>query len=353
MPTNPFESKKKIVPEPVEGLPYTSGIRRQDLPTPVRELADNLAAQIKEIYAKYGAKDFEEFKTKEKVTAQDARKVADLLKAFQDSIKDTQHLKAIEKKIETDRPLTKDDLIFIYETKTPQGFGFQTDPRLKELRDRRNPKEDAPIVFECQPNEIAWKREDINENTKAYIGPLFPGIFKMLGHLEHLYLSFPEGKIRRQTIEIGGQTEQELEAALKDTKFKITADALHMLRHKDFTTAQSPEQADLVILKVKDFGFGFLRPNTDQLYERAEEFGLETCPAEVAPHLASNYEDQPSREYLIFAMKQIPSPINELEVFELGDYIIESKLRSRYAPPLEQWIPWHQVVFRLRRVVRE
>ncbi|MFA4954324.1 MAG: hypothetical protein WC641_03365 [Patescibacteria group bacterium] len=87
MSLNPFEtSKTKIVPEPVEGLPSTSGIRRQDLPTHVRKYADKLAAQIKEIYAKYGAKNFEELKENKKLSAQDARKVADLFKAFQKAV---------------------------------------------------------------------------------------------------------------------------------------------------------------------------------------------------------------------------------------------------------------------------
>jgi hypothetical protein len=97
MSNNPFEtSKSKIVPEPVEGLPYTSGIRRQDLPSHIRRYADKLAAQIREVYAKYGAKNFEELKDNKKLSAQDARKVADLLKAFQ---------KAVEKnEIETISP---------------------------------------------------------------------------------------------------------------------------------------------------------------------------------------------------------------------------------------------------------
>jgi len=87
MSNNPFEiPKSKIVPEPVEGLPNTSGIRRQDLPTHVRRYADKLAAQIREVYAKYGAKNFEELKENKKLSAQDARKVADLLKAFQNAV---------------------------------------------------------------------------------------------------------------------------------------------------------------------------------------------------------------------------------------------------------------------------
>ena len=87
MPSNPFDiPKTKIVPEPVEGLPNTSGIRRQDLPTSVRKYADKLVAQIRDIYAKYGAKDFAELKENKKLSAQDVRKVADLLKAFQKAV---------------------------------------------------------------------------------------------------------------------------------------------------------------------------------------------------------------------------------------------------------------------------
>ena len=53
--------------------------------------------------------------------------------------------------------------------------------------------------------------KEVNELTKAYVGPLFKDIFKTLSHLEHLYTSFPEGKITRQSIEIGGQTEKQFE----------------------------------------------------------------------------------------------------------------------------------------------
>lgn len=69
------------------------------------------------------------------------------------------------------RPLTKEELIFLYEIDSPiEGFGYQRDPRIEEVRKTRNPKEDAPVVFECDPSEIAYDQKDINENTRAYIG---------------------------------------------------------------------------------------------------------------------------------------------------------------------------------------
>ncbi|MFA4954938.1 MAG: hypothetical protein WC641_06515 [Patescibacteria group bacterium] len=77
MSSNPFEAAPNLA---------VSHIRRQDLPTHVRRHADKLAAQIREIYAKYGAANFEELKESKKLSAQDARKVADLLKAFQNAV---------------------------------------------------------------------------------------------------------------------------------------------------------------------------------------------------------------------------------------------------------------------------
>ncbi|MFA4954562.1 MAG: hypothetical protein WC641_04575 [Patescibacteria group bacterium] len=79
MTANPFEIAPSVEPSNLTA----AHIKRQDLPTPVREYADNLAAQIKQIYAKYGAENFEELKKNKKLSAQDARKVADLLKSFQ------------------------------------------------------------------------------------------------------------------------------------------------------------------------------------------------------------------------------------------------------------------------------
>lgn len=114
---------------------------------------------------------------------------------------DMQRLTTIEKKMNANAPLDRDELVFLYEIAAPiEGFGYQKDPRIAELRAKRNPKEDAPIVFECTPNEIAWSKDEIKENTKAYIGPLFPKIFETLGHLEHIYTEFPAKRIERRAL---------------------------------------------------------------------------------------------------------------------------------------------------------
>ena len=78
------------------------------------------------------------------------------------------------------------------------------------------------VLFECDEDKIAYFADQITENTKVYVGKLTPGIFNLLHEgVEHIYTSFPEGKIRRLSIEIGGQDETELLDLLEFNGFKL------------------------------------------------------------------------------------------------------------------------------------
>ncbi|MFA4954215.1 MAG: hypothetical protein WC641_02810 [Patescibacteria group bacterium] len=113
MSLNPFESAPNLT---------ASHIRRQDLPTAVRKRADNLAAQIKEIYAKYGAANFEELKENKKLSAQDARKVADLFKAFKNEVeKKEDELASLHEAIEI---LGRENVHSFEDVEVMLGYGF-------------------------------------------------------------------------------------------------------------------------------------------------------------------------------------------------------------------------------------
>ena len=91
---------------------------------------------------------------------------------------DMRVLTTLEKKRENEEAFTKDDLVFLYEINgTIEGFGYQKDPRINELRQGRNTEEDMLVIFECEREQIAHVPSQINENTKAYVGQLQPGIF--------------------------------------------------------------------------------------------------------------------------------------------------------------------------------
>ena len=218
---------------------------------------------------------------------------------------DMKRLTEIELKTKTSEPLTKNELVFLYEIERPiQGFGYQRDPRIEELRSRRHAMEDAPVVFGCEPEEIAWNADEIDERTKADVGRLRPGIFDRLRTVEHIYTSFPEGKIERRSLEIGGKTKGELKKELERRGMQINSQGNFIIDSEDFTTLKNPERIDLVRLTVRDLGFP-RGATTEEIYTRAAEFGLELCPPEVGPHYRLAYADQPLGDWTAIGMKQI------------------------------------------------
>lgn len=270
--------------------------------------------------------------------------------AYKKKAGDMKQLTAIEKKTHAGKILNKDELTFLYEIHHKiEGFGYQRDPRVDELRSQRNPQVDMPVVFECEQKQIARSPKEVNDFTKAYVGLLFPGIFKTIGHLEYLYTSFPEDRITRYNIEIGGQSEKQLGTVLQRSGMKISDYALHMMKQKEFKTAKDPEQIDVVRLTVGGLFNDQNVHTTDDIYRRAEELGLELCPAEVGPYLRLHLKDQPTGEWLRIAMKQISVPGDRPHVFDLKRGDGGMWLSSRWASPASEWSPKREFVFRPRK----
>ena len=260
---------------------------------------------------------------------------------------DMKQLTEIDRKVKANQQLTKDELVFLYEINSSiQGFGYQKDPRIEEIRKIRDPKIDAPIVFECRPDQIAWKQKDINKNTKAYIGPLFEGIFQI--NLEHIYTEFPEGRIRKMETTIGGKDKNQLLKELKQKKIDVSDWAKQMMDNKNFTTSKKPEKIILMRLTVKDIGFPD-GATTQEIYNRVKELGLELCPAETGPNLRLNYLDQPLAEWFWIAMKQITDSGGDPGMFGLGRDAGGLWLPGHWANPEGRWSSDHEFVFRLRK----
>lgn len=229
---------------------------------------------------------------------------------------DMKLLTLIDNKVNKNQELTKEELLFLYQIDNQiEGFGFQADPRIEEILEKRSPKLDAPIFFGCHPNEIAWSQKELNNSKKVYIGPLFTGIFKDYQNIDHIYTSFPEGKISRESLNIGGKSVDQLENELKQNNINISSYAKEIMKKPEFTTLKSTENFDLIYLRVSDLGFTTYMPTTDQIYKTAKQFGLELCPPEVGPELRLKYKDQPLGEYKEIAIKQIGGP---LSIFEIG-----------------------------------
>ena len=235
---------------------------------------------------------------------------------------DMKQLTAIEKKTSRGEKFAKDNLVFLYEINQPiEYFGYQRDPRIAELRSQRNPEEDMPIVFECGKEQIAHNISEIKGGTKAYVGPLVPGIFDKIQEqdIEHIYTSFPEGRIRKEALEIGGKDATTLIKEMREKKINISDYAMDMMKSKNFTVLEESESAILIRLRVGDLGFPKNKyPTTDEIYTRIEELGLELCPAETGPRYRLHYMNQPMGEWFRIGMKQIIDRDGSPDVFILG-----------------------------------
>jgi hypothetical protein len=264
--------------------------------------------------------------------------------------RDMKILTALDQKCKQEQPFTKDDLVFLYEINSSiEGFGYQKDPRIAELRRDRNTEEDMLVIFECTKEEIAHVPSQITKNTKAYVGQLEPGIFQKLPEgLEHVYTSFPEKKIRRESVEIGGKTKEQLIAEMEAAHINISDYAKSMMENHDFIPGKNKEVATLIRLTVADLGFK-ASAYKYQIYERAQTLGLELCPPDTGPNYRLKYKDQPLNEWVHIGMKEIADSDGNPSVFYLARNDDGLRLDKDLSKPFIVWYPDDEYVFRLRR----
>lgn len=269
---------------------------------------------------------------------------------------DMKLLSKIEDKVKAGEELNKEDLIFLYEIDSKiEGFGHGADPRVVELQATRNPKEDAPIVLECQPEEIAWNRDQIRESTRNYIGPLFPGVFQ-LPNIEHIYTTFPETEIHQGEFQTSGKTGAELNTELQDNNVYTDRDSEFMLNSPEFVVSPSGETISIVRLKVRDL-FSDEKVHTyPQILTRAFELGLELLPHETGADLllGDNEKNQPrlGEWFTVFSEK----------ITDWRGYPCEFRLARDdgglwltyyWVNPTRKWYPSHELMFRLRKDSQE
>ena len=260
---------------------------------------------------------------------------------------DMQTLTQIEKKTKQGDQLTKDELVFLYEINSKiEGFGYQSDPRIKELRDRRDKNADMLIIFDCQPDQIIHNQEELEKATKeekeikVFVGELFPDIFKILpSDLEYLFTEFPEGKIKQKTIKLGTglKTKKDFITALEQNNNKVGDWAKDIVSKAEFVVSKKEKLEKLIILSVADLGFKDGAKVKD-IFNRAKELGLELCPPETGPQLRLQYQDQSNGEYCLIGMDPIADSNGYPSLFSVDRHVYEpwldtssSRSDDRYA----------------------
>ncbi len=279
----------------------------------------------------------------------------------QDVVFNTHFLDIIEEKVYRGENITRDELIRLYEINGPalvinssygrDGNFLTTHEKyvsapFGEIRKLRDKKLDASILFDCSPDQIAISKDEINDRTKIYIGQLFSGLFTQFAFLEHIYTSFPESEIYRDNVKIGSKDVKQLEINLIKSGVKISENAKSIMQHPEFSPQKKAEEAGLIRLTVEDLGFS-KGSTIAEIYKKAEELGLELCPAEVGPQYRLSYATQPMNEYLYVAMKTISDPDGNPNAFYLYRDVDGLQLKCSRAKPNDQRGPRIQFVFRL------
>ena len=119
-----------------------------------------------------------------------------------------------------------------------------------------------------------------------------------------------------KTIKLGTglRTADEFRGALKSHRFQIGDRGNDILGRPTFTMATKETEVDLVVVSVAELGFNY-GASRGNIYQRAQELGLELCPAEVGPQLRLQYKDQPCGEWLIIGMQPLTGSDGILCVF--------------------------------------
>ena len=82
---------------------------------------------------------------------------------------DMKLLTLIDKKINNNIELTLDELKFLYEINSKiEGFGYEKDPRINEIKNKRNIKKDYALIFDVKEEEIALSQEEWKENLNKF-----------------------------------------------------------------------------------------------------------------------------------------------------------------------------------------
>jgi hypothetical protein len=202
--------------------------------------------------------------------------------------------------------------------------------------------------------QIAQNQEEISKNTKMYIGPLSTDFLQKYSNLEHIYTSFPEGKIGQSEFKTTGKTGAQLQRDLESNKLNAGENAKFLLQSQEFVTVSAGETIRTVSLKVRDL-FGDESSHTySEILAKATEFGLGFLPHETGIDMLLNEKTQPKiNEWFRVVTQPISGRDGYPDIFNLYHNDNGLWLSSNDANPACEWRSFRGLMFCLRNVSQE
>lgn len=103
-------------------------------------------------------------------------------------------------------------------------------------------------------------------------------------------LPIPTDKLIFREIWIGGVSKDDLLQNLEKYHIGINEFGLKIISHNDFTTSPDRQKLQTVEISVGDLGFTN-GATIKEIYQKADDFGLNLCPPELGPHMRLQYLD--------------------------------------------------------------
>lgn len=160
---------------------------------------------------------------------------------------------------------------------------------------------------------------------------------------------FLEGKVAQESLTIGGRTASELLQTMTQRGVRVGSYARSMIESLAFTTLAEPTQIDLALVPARVLVPGKDFPTTREIFQRADELGLDKVPSEVGPNYRLAHMDQLRGEWVAMGMEPVTGSGGGPRVFEVGHDDDGLWLYGRWTYPDYEWSPGHEFVFSLRK----
>lgn len=199
--------------------------------------------------------------------------------------------------------------------------------------------------------EVAGAITDFFEKLAGPDGTIWLAAFKRFLRKENPWgtVVFPVWK----TIKLGTglTTADDFRNVLRASGCRIGNWANDILGQPAFMASPEEQELDLVVVSVAELGFKNGATRKD-IYKRAQELGLDFCPAEVGPQLRLEYKDQPNGEWFLIGMEPIADSDGDLKVFLVGHVELGQWLDGSGGIPEGFWLGDRRWVFARRKPAR-
>ena len=130
---------------------------------------------------------------------------------------------------------------------------------------------------------------------------------------------------------------------------KIGSYARSLIENPAFTTLPIPILIDLVIVEAGKLVPGKLKPTTEEIFDKADELGLDKVPAELGPHYRLAHMDQPKGGRVFMGTYPIVETDDRQHFFEVSNNNYGLWLERPWTPLSRERNSQDVFVFSLRK----